>query len=209
MATLSQVKIYGGIGAILTLLLPVPSVGIFLAIAGFILTLIAVKYASDLLADKAIMNDMVLSIVMAIVGVVVGVTIVLGGVLNLMASAFPGLTFANISTYFGPGFNPATVPASTWLGFAGWVFVGLAVIWGTMLVSGVYFRRGFSEMGTKLHVGMFGTAGLIFLIGAATTIILVGFLLIPIALILLAVAFFSINDSTPIPATVQPRPATP
>lgn len=206
MATLSQVKTFGGIGAILTLLLPVPTVGIFISAAGFILTLIAVKYASDLLGDRSIMNDMTFSIVMAVVGVVVGFGVIIGGVLNALASYFPGFTFANAANYFGPAFDPASVPMTAWMGLAGWLIVGLGVIWGMLTVSGVFFRRGFDQMGRKLNITMFGTAGLIFLIGAATTIIFVGFLLIPIALILLAVAFFSINDAAPVTASVQTGP---
>jgi uncharacterized membrane protein len=55
---------------------------------------------------------------------------------------------------------------------------------------------------------MFNTAGLVFLIGAATAIIGVGFLLILVAQILLVVAFFSIKESTPIPTQQQTVPAT-
>jgi len=40
---------------------------------------------------------------------------------------------------------------------------------------------------------MFGTAGLMILIGAVLTIVLVGFILLWVAMILLAVAFFSIK----------------
>jgi uncharacterized membrane protein len=48
---------------------------------------------------------------------------------------------------------------------------------------------------------MFGTAGLLYLIGAAFTIILVGFILLLLALILNMIAFFSMTDQ-PIPQPV-------
>jgi len=45
----------------------------------------------------------------------------------------------------------------------------------------------------RAHVGMFGTAGLMILIGAVQTIVLFGFILLWVAMILLVVAFFSIR----------------
>lgn len=193
MATLAEVRVYGGVGAILTLLFPVPSVGWLLALAGFILTLIAVKFAADILKDPSIMESMLVSISAAIASVVAGVIVILATLVG----------FFGASHFFDPaywsGFNPSAVPVSHWVGLAGSLLVGLVVIWGLMLVSGVFFRRGFNRMGASLGVRLFGTAGLIFLIGAATTIVLVGFLLIPVALIILAVAFFSIREPPPAP----------
>lgn len=201
MATLSQARTYGGIGAILTLLLPVPSVGFLLAIAGFILTLVAVSYVADIVKDRSILNNMLISMGAAIAGVVVGFFVILGSVLN-----FVGLNNLVGPDFFGTNFNPATIPAGDWLGLVVSVFIGIAALWVLFTVSGVFFRRGFDKVGSALHVGLFGTAGLLFLIGAATTIVLVGFLLIPVALILLAIAFFSINDNalgqaTPVQST--------
>jgi hypothetical protein len=59
MASLSQAKTYGGIGSLLVLLSPVPSVGWILAIAGFVLTLIAVKNISDVVKDSRGVLDFV------------------------------------------------------------------------------------------------------------------------------------------------------
>ncbi len=51
---------------------------------------------------------------------------------------------------------------------------------------------------------MFETAGMLYLVGAATTIILVGFVLLLIAQVLVIVAFFSIEDVQP---TIAGQPA--
>lgn len=190
MATLSQAKTYGGIGSILTLLLPVPSIGWILAIAGFVLTLVAVRYISDIVKDSSIWNNLVISIVAAIAGVILAAFVLIGSVLRFMG--LNSLHFAD----FGPNFNPATIPAGDWIGLITWALAGIAALWVLLTVSGVFLQRGYSRVGRDLNVGLFGTAGLLFLIGAATTIVLVGFLLIPIALILLAVAFFSINEAS-------------
>ncbi|HZW85621.1 MAG TPA: DUF996 domain-containing protein [Nitrososphaerales archaeon] len=191
MATLSQVKTYGGIGSILTLLAPLPGFGWALAIAGFILMLVAVKYLSDILHDTSILNNMVLSIVAAVTGLVVGTLVVMGSVFRFMG--LNGLMWSDWANL-----NPATIPTGDWVGLIGSVLVALAAVWVLLTVSGYFLNRGYRRVASALRINLFGTAGLLFLIGAATTIIGVGFLLIPIALILLAVAFFSINDTTPI-----------
>jgi uncharacterized membrane protein len=50
---------------------------------------------------------------------------------------------------------------------------------------------------TRLSVGMFRTAALLYLIGAVLTILHVGTLVIFVAEVLFAVAFFSIPEGTP------------
>ncbi len=196
MATLGQAKTYGGVGSILALLFPVPGIGWLLAIAGFILTLVAVKYISDIVRDSSIMTDILISIVITIVGIIVGFFVLFASLLRFMG--LNNLNFAD----FGPNFNPAAIPTGDWIGLITWAFTGIAIVWILLTVSGVFLRRGYSKIGHALNVGMFGTAGLLFLIGALTTILVVGFLLIPIAQILLAVAFFSINENAP--TTAQP-----
>ena len=191
MATLSQVKTYGGIGSILTLLAPLPGFGWALAIAGFILMLVAVKYLSDILHDTSILNNMVLSIVAAVIGLVVGTLVIVGSVFRFMG--LNGLMWTDWANL-----NPATIPTGDWIGLVGSVLAALAAVWILLTVSGYFLNRGYRRIASALRINLFGTAGLLFLIGAATTIIGVGFLLIPIALILLAVAYFSIQDTTPI-----------
>ncbi len=200
MASLSQAKTYGGVGSILVLLTFVPSIGWILAIAGFVLTLIAVKNIADVVRDQSIWNDMLISIVVAIVGVIVGSFILLGTFLRFMG--LNGLTFAD----FGSNFNPHTVSTGDWIGFITWALLGIAVIWILLTVSGVFLRRGYNRIGAALNINMFRTAGLLFLIGAATTIILVGFVILLVAMILLIVAYFSINENAVPPA--QPIAAT-
>jgi uncharacterized membrane protein len=51
---------------------------------------------------------------------------------------------------------------------------------------------------------MFSTAGLLYLIGAATAVIGVGFVILFVAEILTAVAFFSLPETSPLVAQLQP-----
>ncbi len=141
----------------------------FVSIVGYILTLIAVKYISDDLQDKTIFDNMLYAVITGIVGVAVGFFILLGG---MASSAFTGGMSALAGTF----------------GF-------LAVAWIVLIISAIFVRRAFGTMATKLGVGTFRTAGTLYLIGAALTIILVGFIILFVAYIFQIVSFFSIKDA--------------
>lgn len=198
MGGVAQAKTLGAVGGILVLLTAVPSVGGLLGIVGFVLLLVAIKYISDAVGDRSIFNNMLVAVGLAIAGIVVGVIAIAGTVLR-----FVGMN----GMLAGPDFNPATVPAGNWVALIGTVLVGLALIWVMMLVSAVYVRRTYDTISSRLGVSMFSTAGLLYLIGAATTIILVGFVLLFIAQVLVVVAFFSIDERQP--AVAPPGTATP
>jgi uncharacterized membrane protein len=198
MSKLSEAKTYGGVGSILMLLAVVPSVGWLLAIAGAILVLVAIKRVSEAVADPSIFSNMLIAIVLAIAGLVVGVVVIAASVL----SAF-GLTAL---TQMAPGSVPSIAQTDLVKLIVG-IVAGLAVVWILLLVSAIFVRRSYGSMATKLGVGMFRTSGLIYLIGAALTIVLVGFILIFVSLILNIIAFFSIPDQpTMAPQSVQPVP---
>src|SRR5207245_10304828 len=77
-------------------------------------------------------------------------------------------------------------------------------LWDCILVSTVFVKRSYDVIAMKLRVDMFRTTGLLFLIGAATLIVLVGFLILFIAAILQVVSFFSISEQPP-PPTMAPQ----
>lgn len=198
MTTLGQARTYGGVGSILALLLPVPSIGWLLSIAGLVLMLFAVKYISEIVKDPSIFNDMIISVVLTVVGIIVGFFVLVASLFRFM-----GLNNMNFAD-FGSSFNQSTIPTGDWIGLVTWALAGVAVVWILLMVSSVFLRRSYSKIGKVLNVGMFGTAGLIFLVGAATTILAVGFILIPVAFILMALAFFSIGENSQ--GTPQPGP---
>ena len=68
----------------------------------------------------------------------------------------------------------------------------------------VYLRKSFDALANKTGNGMFKTAGLLLLIGAILTIVLIGLILIFVAWILLTVAFFSMPSTPPPPAQAAP-----
>jgi uncharacterized membrane protein len=184
MASLSQAKTLGGVGSILVLLGAIPNVGFVLAIVGFILILVAVKNVSESVNEPGIFNDMIIAVVLSIVGLVVF------GVIVIVAF----FSFFNFRQFGTP--TPGMVPPGI-LGAIGLLIVGLVVVWVFYLVSAIFLRRSYERIGMRLNVNMFQTTGLLYLIGAALTIILVGFLILLIAEILQIVAFFSIPEQLP------------
>lgn len=191
MATMSGAKAMGGIGSILVILTAIPGFGFILGIVGFILILIAIKIISDQVKDRRIFSDMMISVLLSIVAIAVaGVTIVVSLYKLLGLGSFAGGTFT-------PGAN---VQPGDWVGFVITIIPFLLAIWVLFIISAIFIRRSLDSTGQRVGVGLFGTTGLIYLIGAATVIIGIGILLIFVAEILLAVSFFSINENELRPA---------
>lgn len=150
----------------------------FVSIVGYILTLVAVKYVSDELQDSSIFNNMLYAVITGIVGAVVGFLVLLGG-------------------FRSPAFTSGMSGIAGAIGF-------LAVAWIALIISAIFIRRAFGTMAGRLDIRTFRTAGTLYLVGAALTIILVGFIILFVAYIYQVISFFSI------PETAQaPTPATP
>jgi len=110
-------------------------------------------------------------------------------------AAFVAVLFIGIFTFFF---------------FVPWVIMGLVIMFVFFLLQAVFYRNSFTILSDKSGEKMFDTAGLLLLIGAILTIILVGTILQFIAWILAAVGFFSIKIPTgPTPATTPPPTTTP
>lgn len=200
MPQLSQAKTMGGIGAILMLLGFVPAVGWVLGLAGCVLVLVAIKNVSETVADPSIFRNMIIAIALAVVGLLVGVALILAAVFQAIGL---GMITPGVSG-FAP---PAGTPTGGLIGIILGAIAGLAVVWIVLIVSAIFVRKSYGSIATKLGVNMFRTAGLLYLLGAALTIVLVGFILILVAEVLNIVAFFSIPDQPP--QMQQPPPTQP
>ena len=177
-----------------------------MAIVGLVMTLIAVKYISEVIGDRKIFNNMLIGVILAIVGVAVAAIVIVGVLFSFFGF---GALSGGVGSF---GSYPSTtgVPPSDFLGLFAGLAIALAIVWIVYIISAVFIRRSYSSIAKHVNVGLFGTAALLYLIGAALTIILVGFILIFVAQILLIVAFFSLPDQLPqqtmTPATYGPPP---
>ena len=186
MASLGQAKTLGGIGSILALLSGllfwVPySAGIGLLIVGLVLMLVAVKNIADTTGDQPIFNNMMYSVILAIIGPVIAAVVVFAAAASFLS------TFRS----FTPG--TTTLP-SGFLAVIGIIILAGVILWACILISTIFLKKSYDAIATKLRVDIFRTTGLLFLIGAATLIVLVGVLILFIAAILQIVAFFSIPE---------------
>lgn len=144
----------------------------FVSLVGYILLIVAVKDISDDLQDRTIFNNIVIA---AAAGIVGALAVAGGVILGLLSSGF---TFERASGVVG-------------------VLGGLFVAWIALIVSAIFLKRAYDTMGARLGVGTFKTAATLYLVGAALTIVFIGLLVLFVAEIVQAVAYFSIPSQPP------------
>lgn len=91
----------------------------------------------------------------------------------------------------------------SWLAY---ILLALVVLFVFVVVAAVLFRKSLGITAKKSGIGLFGTAGTLLLVGAVLTIIIIGFLLLWISLLLIAVAFFQIKTQPAQSAVPAPPP---
>jgi uncharacterized membrane protein len=204
--TLESSKNMGGIGAILLFIGVLPWIapyGWIVALAGLILTLLGFKGLADYFKEAGIFNNALYTVILAIVGVIVLFAIIVVSALGLLATV--GLNFENVSqwstTLSDPNFWQSNMNL-LWT-FIGQIIIGVVVFWICMIIAAVFLRKSLGLASLKTGVGMFGTTGMLILIGAV--IPLLGLILVWIGLLLLAVAFFQVRPVAQQP-TQPPAP---
>lgn len=204
--TLDSNKTLGGVGALLMVIGPfLGSYTGVLGLIGLILVLIALKGLSDHYTEGGIFNNALYGVIIAIIGGVISVAVIV-----ITAVDFLSAVGIDISTAWS---DPTVFSSINWEELVTWdiLWPHIAAIIGSLValfvfvvVAAIFLRRPLTTLSEKTGVGLFGTTGLLMLIGAILTIIVVGLLLLWVALILLAVAFFSIKTQP-----TQPPPTTP
>ena len=203
--TLESNKTLGGVGSLLMVISPLTSyvgggVGGLLGLVGLILVLISVKGLADHYNDSNIFNNTLYGVICTIIGgVAASAAVVVGGVGLLSALDL------DISTI---GTDPSAISSVDWqsafdfdllMSFIAIIAVAAVVLFALLVIAAIFYRKSLNTLAEKTGVGLFGTTGMLILIGAILTIIAVGALILWVALILLTVAFFSIKTE-PTPA---------
>jgi uncharacterized membrane protein len=173
--SLDEAKILGGLGSILTLLGLAPFIGTALVVVGWVLVLAAIGLISVVAENRSILYNGIVGAGLQMVGAI-------------------GLYFVGLSIigYFsGSG-------SSNPLGFYGSVFGWLMLLWVLAIVSSIFLYMSLKTIASKLNVGLFATAAIIYVVAEGTTIILIGFIIALIAQILFAVAFFTMPGKLPV-----------
>ncbi len=163
---MSDAKLLGGLGSILMIL---GLVHFVIGIIGLVLVLVAVKSISDRHGDEGIFKNAIMFVVFSMLGVVV--------IWISVLASLPALLFAH---------NLMAVMVHA--------FLGVVVAFVLFILSAVFFRKCFNRVAEVTGVTLFSTASLLYLIGAVTTVIVIGFAIILVSEVLLAVAFFSLPE---------------
>jgi len=194
-------KNLGGVGALLIfisiLAFPVPYATGILALIGLIVLLIGMKGLADYYQTGGIFNNALYAVIAAIVGVVAAIGTAVVAFVSIFADL--GIDLANLANL-----DPTTVSSeliaqlmnfasSTFITLITALVVILVVLFVFAILAAFFFRRSLSLLSSKTGAGLFGTAGLLILIGAVLTIIAIGFLLIWIGILIAAIAFFQIK----------------
>lgn len=204
--TLQSNKTLGGVGALLMVISPF--LGAYtgvLGLVGLIFVMIALKGLSDHYSEEGIFNNALYGVIIAIIGGVISMAAIV-----ITAVDFLSAVGIDISTAWT---DPTVFSSINWEQLVTWdiLWPHIAAIIGTLValfvfvvVAAIFLRRSLTTLSEKTGVGLFGTTGLLMLIGAILTIIVVGLPLLWVTLILLTVAFFKIKtQSTQPPATTS------
>jgi uncharacterized membrane protein len=200
MSKIGQAKMLGGIGALLTLLVFIPSVGFLVGLVGLILVFIAVKYIADETKDSKIFQDYLMNFIFTIVA--------FGAVIAIMIMAF-GVA-GGMSWVQSLQQQDITDPSAFWNSFGtliGGCILALLVAWVLIIIGSLYLRKSFNSIAAHTKVDLFKTTGLVYFIGALTLIVIIGFFIIFIAQILQIVSFFTLPEN--LPSTPEPSKAEP
>ena len=191
--SLESNKTLGGIGAILVAIGYIASFtgyGTVLSLVGIILVLVAMKGLADYYNEPTIFNDTLYGFIFGIIGIIALVAI--------FVSAFAGLSMTAMM-------DPQQILTS----FAAWIIAGVILLVIFIILQAVFYRKAFSTLSSKSGEKMFDTGGLLLLIGAILTIVLIGVIILLIAWILIAVGFFSIKTPVAQPSEAPPPPPPP
>jgi uncharacterized membrane protein len=218
--TLESSKSLGGIGAILLLIGVLPYIsevtfGI-IAIVGIIAILVALHGLANVYNEKGIFNYSLYGLIAGIVGgVIAGVVVVVAVLSNLktlLQDLYPSWNgkWTSISSLSGMTPQTSNINTSTIFSLIAGALVAFVIFWIFLIIWAVLARKSLKMLADKSGTGLFGTASLLLIIGAALTIIGIGLILLWVGVLLMAIAFFQLKPQTEQPqATYAAPPTTP
>ena len=209
--TLESSKILGGIGAILMFIGVLPTINYLgiIEIIGLILVLVGLRSLANYYRERGIFRHAVYGVAVAVVGGIItgvlAVAVVLSNIKDLLTQVYPGWN-GDWSTLQGMTPNTTNFDVSNIFPLISGLLVVLVLVWVVTIIASFFIYRSLKQVSNKSNVGLFGTAGLIFLIGAIIPI--VGLILMWLSALLLAIAFFTLKTSEQT-MTVAPSPPQP
>ena len=180
-------KTLAAIGALLLFLSFIPIIGII----GIILLLIGMKGLSEYYKDESIYQHALKGLIFGIIGII-AVSVI--SILGFLGGALFGVFTLGVSR-------------SHWRNSV--LVLALVIAFVFYLLMAMNFRRAFDILAERSGEHLFRTAGTLLFWGAILTIVFVGLILVWIAWIILAIAFFSMKVTPAQPYSQQPYGYTP
>jgi uncharacterized membrane protein len=199
---LESSKNLGGIGALLLFIGNFPYISYLgvVSFIGLILVLFALYSLGKYYKEQGIFKNALAGIGAGIVGfvlaVAIGIAIVLPNITDFLMKIYPSWdgSWNTITSLSGMIPSTSNIGFGDILPFIAAAIAVFAILWVFLIIATFFARRSFNILSTKTSVGLFSTAGLLLFLGALLTIILIGFLLMWIAVLLIAIAFFQIKS---------------
>ena len=190
-------KILGGLGALLIftgVFLQIPFYG-GLPLIGLILVLAALWGLAGHYKDQRIFKNALYGSILGIVGIfAVGLLTVIFSSTDFLREIIPSWN-GDWTTL--PNIRPEDISMKvTWESIFPFLAIIILTIFVLFLVSvavAYFYRKSLERLADRTDVGIFKTTGTLLLIGAIFNIILVGMVLVWIAMLLLAISFFSMS----------------
>ncbi len=211
--TLESSKTLGGIGAVMMFIgiFPIISYYGIVEIVGAILVVVALHGLANYYKESRIFSNALYGVLAGIVGVVIAavaaVVTVLTSLTDLLKEIYPGWN-GDWSTLQGMTPDTTNINPSAIFPLIAGILVILVIVWVFAIISAFFIWRSLKQVSNKSNVGLFGTAGLLLLVGAV--IPLLGLFLMWISALILTIAFFTMkHQEQPMPpATPPPQPTT-
>ncbi len=203
-------KILAGIGAILTLFFIIPVIGCLISFIGLILIAISLYNISKKLNEKSVFSNYLISTIFFFLS---GITFVIGATftaIKVNIKNFENFNFFNFQNGFynlekffrrpHPYREFRNIPypkglfqllhEKIWI-----VILVLAIIWILLILGGIFKKKSFDTLSTKIKVDNFKLSALLVLLGTILAPLFgIGFILIIIGIVFEIISFFSIPE---------------
>jgi uncharacterized membrane protein len=219
--TLESSKNLGGVGAILILIGVLPYISFYgiVEIIGAILVLIALHGFASHYNERGIFNNALYGVIAGIIGVIaavaIGIAIILPNITGFIMKLYPTWNgdWSTLGQFTSMTPSTSNIAPTDILPFVSAAIIVFVILWVFSIVGAFFIRSSLKQVSSRTTIGLFSTAGLLLLIGAILTIVLIGFILMWIAALILAIAFFTFKPTVAQPVyttapTTQPPPST-
>lgn len=172
----------GGVGAIL---IAIGSIFPIIGIIGMILILAAFKGIAKYYSEDGIFRKALRGLIIYMIGIFAISPIWIYAIVECFTRV---MAFLTTSAIIGP--KSFIVP------FLGGLIIATIIMFVCYFIGALLLKRSLEILSDKSGETLFSMAGLMLFIGAATTIILIGMIIIMIAWVIIAIAFSSLNPKS-------------